>query len=138
MNNYKFSKRSKSNMIGVNPKMIEIANLAIKLTLIDFGIPADGGVHTKGRQFVLYETGRSKANGTDDISYHQTGNALDFYAYVDNEASWDQKYLAMIAAAFLQAASILGYQLQWGGLWQSSDSEVYGWDMGHLQLLEED
>jgi len=34
-----------------------------------------------------------------------------------------------VACAMLQAASILGHKLEWGGLWP--------WDKPHFQLLED-
>lgn len=128
---------SRTRMTGVEPALIEIANLAIKLSKVDFGIPEDGGIRTKQRQNELFRKGVSKADGYVKLSNHQSGEALDFYAYVDGKASWREDYLAMIAAAFLQAASMLGYKLSWGGLWSSNkkvNNISYGWDMAHIEL----
>ena len=133
---FKFSTTSRLRMSGVNPELIQIANLAIKITKVDFGIPEYGGVRTAEEQAQLYADGKSKANGTTHLSNHQSGNALDFYAYIDG-ASWEHDHLAMVAAAFLQAASMLGYKLNWGGLWSSSkkiNGIPYGWDMAHVEL----
>ena len=124
-------------MSGVNPEMIEIANLAIKISKIDFGIPQFGGVRTAEEQAQLFANGKSKADGVNNLSNHQSGGALDFYAYVDGRASWERDHLAMVACAFLQAASILGYKLSWGGLWSSNktiNGIPYGWDAGHIEL----
>jgi len=123
-------------MSGVNPELVEIANLAIKITKVDFGIPQFGGIRSTEEQAQLFADGKSKANGTTNMSNHQSGNALDFYAYV-NGASWQEDHLAMVACAFLQAASMLGYKLNWGGLWSSSKTTngiPYGWDMAHIEL----
>lgn len=122
------SKNSLRNRSGVDKRLIEISDLAIQITLIDFGHGKDSGKRTAARQNKLFTDGLSKADGYKKISYHQTGMALDFYAYVDGKASWQREHLAMVAAAFLQAASILGYKLEWGGLW--------GWDYPHVQLVE--
>lgn len=133
---FSFGTKSKQNMEGVDPSMIEIAELAIQLTVIDFGIPPDGGVRTAKRQNELFEAGKSKANGFTSLSRHQSGEALDFYAFVDGKASWEHEHLAMVAAAFLQAASILGYAVNWGGLWEYKNiinGVPYGWDMGHIE-----
>jgi hypothetical protein len=45
----------------------------------------------------------------------------------------------MVALAFFQAASELGYKISWGGLWKSKNPvEVngipYGWDCPHIQI----
>ena len=115
-------------MEGVDERLVEIAELAIQITKVDFGIPATGGLRTAEEQHQLFLDGKSKADGYDKKSYHQTGRALDFYAYVYGRATWDKKQLAMVACAFLQAASHLGYKLEWGGLFPHFE------DMPHVQL----
>ena len=125
---YEFSQRSKDRMSGVDCRLIEIATHAIEITRVDFGIPADGGVRTAERQRELFDAGLSKASGYTHKSNHQSGMALDVYAYVDGQASWETEHLAMVATAMLQAAAELGYQLEWGGLW------VNFVDMPHFQL----
>ena len=62
---------------------------------------------------------------------------MDFYAYINGAASWEHEHLAMVATAILQAASILGVKLNWGGLWSSTkkiNGIPYGWDMAHMEL----
>ncbi len=134
---FSLSQRSKDRMIGVDSRIIEIINLAITITKIDFGIPKDGGLRTSDRQKELFDKGLSQADGTINKSYHQTGKAIDIYSYFNGNASWNKSQLTFAATAILQAASILGYNLQWGGLWSSNkdDGEIqYGWDMAHFQL----
>lgn len=128
---YKLSRTSKRNRVGVNPKLIEISNLAIRITRVDFGHPSDGGLRTAERQNELFRDKLSKADGYRKLSRHQSGRALDFYAFVDGKASWAPEHLSMVAAAFLQAASLLGYRLEWGGLWRSFR------DMPHVQLAKD-
>lgn len=125
---FQFSERSLERMEGVDPRLKEIAKHAITISKIDFGIPADGGLRTAERQAELFATGKSKADGVKNKSRHQSGNALDVYAYVEGKASWEKEHLAMVAAAMLQSASILGYKLEWGGLWKSFV------DMPHFQI----
>jgi peptidoglycan L-alanyl-D-glutamate endopeptidase CwlK len=127
---FKLSKKSKERRKGVDQRLIEISDLAIKITKVDFGHPEYAGMRTDDEQHELFKQGRSKADGYQKKSRHQTGLALDFYAFVDGKASWEKEHLAMVAAAFLQAASILGYQLEWGGLWRNFQ------DYPHIQLLE--
>tara|TARA_R110002095_G_scaffold22086_1_gene23874 strand:+ start:956 stop:1345 length:390 start_codon:yes stop_codon:yes gene_type:complete len=116
---FQLSNNSMMNLAGVDDRLIDIADVAIKLSPIDFGIPSTGGLRTTEDQAKLFEEGVSKADGVNNKSYHQTGKALDVYAYVDGKASWDKLHLATIAAAMLQASSQLGYELKWGGLWKS-------------------
>ena len=134
---FRLSKKSKLHREGIDSRLIEISDLAIKISVIDFGIPNNGGVRTKEVQNKLFTEGLSKADGYVKLSNHQSGNALDFYAYVDGQASWQHDHLAMVANAFLQAGSILGYGLSWGGLWSSNkiiNGIPYGWDCAHIEL----
>ena len=116
---FKLGKNSINNMAGIDGRLIDIAELAIELSNIDFGIPSSGGLRSEADQAKLFADGVSKADGVSNKSYHQSGKALDVYAYVDGKASWDKLHLAVIASAMLQASSQLGYKLKWGGLWKS-------------------
>ena len=136
---YSLSARSKDHCEGIDPRLIEIRDLAIQITLVDFGIPSTGGVRTALVQNQLFKDGKSNCDGYEKISEHQKGKALDFYAYVHGQASWDRGHLTMVAAAFLQAASKLGYKLSWGGLWKSRNPKTtngieYGFDCPHVQI----
>ena len=126
---FKFSKRSLDNMAGVDPRLIEIAHKALELTIVDFGIPTDGGIRTAERQNQLYLERKSQRDGYKKLSRHQSGRALDFYALRDGKASYEPGDLAQVAAAFLQAANILGHRVEWGGLWKSFR------DMPHIELV---
>ena len=125
---FSFSTTSRARMRGIDERLIRIAERAIVLSKIDFGIPAHGGLRTAEEQAQLYADGKSRADGVNKESYHQSGRALDVYAYVKGEASWDKCHLAMIAAAMMQAASELGIHLEWGGLWRSFQ------DYPHFQI----
>lgn len=138
-NNFKFGARSLKNREGVRPELIAISDLALQLSLIDFGIPESGGMRTFLQQRKLFDEKKSRADGRFKISAHQTGWALDFYAIVDGKPSWHPPHLAIVAAAFLQAASILGHPLEWGGFWSNKgktpiDGIKYGWDCAHVQI----
>lgn len=127
---FKLSESSKKNREGVDQRLIDISDLALQISVVDFGHPKDSGIRTPERQNELYEAGKSKCDGYKLKSYHQTGKALDFYAFVDGRASWNTEHLAMVGAAFLQAANQLGYKLEWGGLWKSFK------DYPHVQLVD--
>ena len=131
----KLSDKSKQRREGVDLRLIEISDLAIQITVVDFGHPADAGLRTAERQKELFDQKLSKADGYKNKSNHQAakdglGKALDFYAFVDGKASWKHEHLSMVACAFLQAASMLGYKLEWGGLWRGFK------DMPHVQIKD--
>ena len=126
---WKLSRSSKERRAGVDSRLIEICDLALSISPIDFGIPADGGLRTADRQRELFDKGVSKCDGFIRKSRHQSGLALDFFAYVDGKASWDELHLALVAASFLQAAAALGHKIGWGGLWRSFK------DFPHVELV---
>ena len=101
---FKFSQTSKQRRAGVDPRLIAISDRALEISVVDFAIPKHGGKRTEEEQYQLFLDGKSRADGTNDLSYHQSGKALDFYAFVNGKASWNPGHLAMVAAAFLQAA----------------------------------
>ncbi len=123
------SASSMANREGIHPDLIAVCDRALELSPIDFGIPKDGGLRTDKRQRELYLLGASKLSGFNKRSNHQDGNAIDFYAFVDGEASWERAHLTAVAAAFLQAASELGVRVQWGGHWKSF------LDMPHIERI---
>ena len=122
--------KSKQNLAGVNLVLVDVVQLALTISVIDFGIPADGGIRTAERQKELFDAKKSKADGYVKKRKHQSGNASDVYAFVDGQASWDEKHLALVAAAILQAANQLGVHLVWGGLWKGFR------DMPHFEIKE--
>ena len=127
---FKLGANSLNNRAGVDPRLIEIDDRAIQITVIDYGHPSSGGLRTTEDQAALYTAGKSMADGRTNKSYHQTGRALDVFGIDPDtgKASWEAEHLAIIAVAMMQAANELGYKLTWGGLWTGFQ------DMPHFQL----
>lgn len=138
MSDFKFSKNSLKNMSGVNEELCLVFHHAIKVSPIDFGIPNDGGLRTTGQQNELFSKGLSKCDGFEKQSNHQSGMALDFYAYVDGSASWRPQHLSMIAGVILSTAlklkkdGVIDIDVKWGGTFGSNAFD--GWDMPHMEI----
>lgn len=115
MEKFTFSKRSLSRLQGVNKQLIMLANRALELSPIDFGISE--GVRTKERQAILFHEGKSETLN----SRHLTGHAIDIMAYPTPEGSWDFSDYELIASAFAQASKELNINIEWGGGWKSRD-----------------
>jgi peptidoglycan L-alanyl-D-glutamate endopeptidase CwlK len=128
MNKFNFSNKSLARMSGVNYQIIEVAKLALAISSIDFGIPRHGGLRTAEEQQQLFNDKSSQLDGTIKKSYHQSGMALDVFAYVDGKASWDECHLTIIAAAMLEAANRLSVNMRWGGHWTNFR------DMPHFEV----
>jgi peptidoglycan L-alanyl-D-glutamate endopeptidase CwlK len=144
VNVFKLSKTSLRNLDGVHPELVGVVKLAIQITKVDFGV--SDGYRTQEQQNKLYRQGRSEPgdiitniDGYDKKSNHQSGNAVDVFAYVDGKPSWDEHHLSMVACAMLEAAVRCGVNLRWGGLWSSKGKKKYGvehgWDMPHFERV---
>jgi peptidoglycan L-alanyl-D-glutamate endopeptidase CwlK len=128
MSEFKFGQASLNRLQSVDERLQKIANLALSISKVDFGIPSSGGFRTAEEQNRLYHGGKSQLDGYNRKSFHQTGRAIDVYAFVNGKASWEREHLAIVACAMLQAASTLGYELKWGGHWRNFV------DMPHFEL----
>lgn len=137
---FKFSESSLSNMQGVHSDLVLVFKEAIKFSPVDFGVPKMGGMRSAKDQHDLFLRLVSKCDGYKIKSKHQSGMALDFYAYVNGRASWEKHHLAMIAGVIMATAEILleegkiTHRLIWGGTFGSKDFN--GWDMPHFELKE--
>lgn len=114
---FRFSRRSKSKLVGVHPDLVKLAYRALALSSVDFGITE--GVRSKARQKQLYEQSKNggKKVTTTMNSRHLTGHAIDVVAYVNGRGTWEWQYYEAIADAFSRASSELGIPFTWGGTW---------------------
>lgn len=131
---YKFSKKSKRVLSTVDERLQRLMERAIEVSPIDFGIPSSGGKRTEEEQHKLFKEGLSKCDGYVKKSYHQSGKAVDVYAYVDGHASWEDHHLALIAGVVLTLATEMCVNINWGGTFGSSSFD--GWDKPHFEIVE--
>ena len=135
---FEFSQRSLERMSGVHPDLQLVFQAALDDSPIDFGIPGHGGLRTEKEQSTLFMQDKSKCDGVFIKSNHQSGSALDFYAYVNGSASWDKVHLAMVAAVILSTAErlriegLINIELKWGGTFGSDSFDV--WDFPHIEI----
>lgn len=120
---YYLSVTSLARLNRVDPVLISIFKEAIKNSPHDFGIAS--GFRTTAEQQALYAKGRTApgkivtyADGVKNKSYHQSGKAVDIYAYINGKANWETKYYEPIARHIQEVAkNKFGVNLQWGGDW---------------------
>ena len=128
---YRLSKRSLRRLKGVEPIMIAIFVEGIKDSPYDFGIPRHGGLRTPDEQFLLYQQ-RPRITTKDGFkkkSYHQSGMAVDIYAFVDGKPTWETKYYKPIADHLKKVAKEkFNVTLEWGGDWKTFV------DLPHFQI----
>lgn len=114
---YKFSKKSLAKLEGVHPALVEVVHRAIEISKVDFAVFE--GLRTKKRQTELVAKG---ASWTMD-SRHLTGHAVDLVPYV-GELRWDWPLCYLIADAMDNAATEIGVQIIWGGVWDRPLTEL--------------
>jgi peptidoglycan LD-endopeptidase CwlK len=151
MSNFRLSQRSRKNLVGVKQPLIDVVDLAIQLTKVDFGVIE--GVRTQERQKELVTAGASQTMN----SKHLTGDAVDVMAYVGGRGSWESTLYPVIADAFREAAQTVKVPIRWGGAWtvpdltlwaRSSEEAMWSYvearrskgrrpflDMGHFELM---
>lgn len=110
---YHLGTRSWNNLVGVHPDLIDVVELAIANTEVDFTVLE--GMRTLSRQRVLYKRGAT----TTLNSRHLTGHAVDLGALPNGEISWEWPHYHKINDAMEQAALELDVDLEWGGDWKS-------------------
>ena len=115
--NFKLSNRSLDRMKGVNPKLINLALLAIKRTPIDFGIAWMGGLRTPEEQNQLFKDGYSQMDGYEKISKHQFGEAIDLNVFVGSKIVDNKEMLCVVAGVMFSCAAELNLKIRWGLDW---------------------
>ena len=135
---FSLGNNSRRNLKGVDPKLIEVVQLALTISKVDFGVPSSGGVRSIDQQRELFNNKSSQLDGLTRRSRHQVdlkdglGKAVDVFAYVDGKASYDLLHLTHIATAMFAAAATVGVLLNWGGHWRKFV------DAPHFEIVEVD
>lgn len=107
------TERDQARMVGLHPDLVEVVELAAKISSLEFIITE--GKRTLQRQKQLVAAGASQ---TLD-SRHLTGHAVDIAARVGGQIRWDWPLYDKLAVSFKEAADELQVALEWGGDWKS-------------------
>lgn len=128
-----FSSKSISRLEGVNPKLVEVAHKAIKVSKIDFGITQ--GLRTIEQQKEYVATGKSRTMNSKHLPQADGySHAVDVVAYIGSQISWELNLYDDIADAFAKSARDLGVSLRWGAAWNVPDITKWGGDMESAML----
>ena len=110
---YKFGKRSRQNLKGVNAKLVNVLNTLIKI----MDVTVIEGVRSKERQAELLEKGATKVK----YSRHMEGKAVDIAPY---PIDWkDRERFHYMGGMVRGIGKQLGVKIRWGGDWDS-DGEI--------------
>ncbi len=114
---YRFSRASLSHLHTCSPKLIGVANEAIKY--VDFSVIE--GYRSVDRQYELYKQGMTQIDGIGTKGKHNRSPAEAFdllpYPYVVNGVNiWKDSFRStLFAGRVLQIADCMGVKLRWGG-----------------------
>tara|TARA_R100000781_G_scaffold42950_3_gene29479 strand:+ start:1565 stop:1945 length:381 start_codon:yes stop_codon:yes gene_type:complete len=125
---YKFGKRSRERLKGVDTRIINVLNELIKMmdvTIIE-------GVRTKERQAELLKQGATKVK----YSKHMEGKAVDLAPYPIDWENRDGFYY--MGGMIRGIAKQLGLKIRFGGDWDSDgDTKDNNFDdLVHIEILD--
>ncbi|HFQ15643.1 MAG TPA: M15 family peptidase [Rhodobacteraceae bacterium] len=109
---YHLGERSRRNLRDVNPDLVAVVEMAIRISKVDFTVIE--GRRTLARQKQLLKSGATRTLR----SRHLTGHAVDLAPWVDGAIRWDWPLFYPIARAMKQAAKDQNVALRWGGDWK--------------------
>ena len=122
---FHLSKKSYRKLEGVNPKLVETVENAIKLSKVDFGVIY--GVRTLDAQKKLYEAGRSQTMRSKHLLQDDdTSHAVDLMVYDGKKPCWELNLYDDVADAMKAAAKLTGATIRWGAAWHIDD--ISNWD----------
>lgn len=142
MAQFQFGTRSRGHLGTCHPRLIDVAEAALRHSPYDFSIIE--GHRSLERQQQLFREGKSQIDGITRKGNHNysPSRAFDFLPYpgsVNGVAVWDDvQRFAVIAGIILSTGLRLGIPLRWGGDWDgdgnAKDQSLY--DLPHIELLE--
>ncbi len=111
-----FGARSRSELIGVHPDLVEVVKAAILVTPIDFTVL--DGVRTDAQQREYVRTGASHTLRSKHLRQKDGyGHAVDLVPYVNGKLRWELPLCIKIAQTMAMVSVNLGVSLVWGGGW---------------------
>ena len=118
---FKLGPSSRSELVGVHQRLVEVVERAIEITEQDFTV--FDGIRTAAEQNEHYRRGASQRDGYNKKSMHQKqadgyGHAVDLVPWIDGKPVWDWDAIYIIADAVVRAAREQNVRLRWGGCWQ--------------------
>jgi peptidoglycan L-alanyl-D-glutamate endopeptidase CwlK len=134
-NAFRFSQISLQRLAGVDVKLQLLATETIGITPIDFAVTE--GLRTEERQAQLYREGKSKCDGINNLSKHQTGRAIDICPSIGGRLDYSSGVdLYFLVGLFYAKARELGIGIRTGALWDGNSIKNNEFRDGyHIELL---
>ena len=123
---FKYSKKSKDLLNGVDPQLKTLMNEVLKQSKLDIGITY--GIRTAEEQRYIFDSGASRCDGVIKTSKHQLGLAVDFVVYYKGKLTYNIKYYYYIVGLIEVISKQLNIKAR-SGIWWSFE------DGGHVELI---
>lgn len=116
---------SLKELMGVHPRLTDVVQRAIKLSVVDFGV--HDGLRTEAEQREYVRKGVSQTmNSMHRKQADGFGHAVDLVPYINGKLRWEWGPIYQIAAAVRQAViehnlanpDLKAFRLRWGGCWK--------------------
>lgn len=147
MSKYNFGERSLKNLNTCHPDLILVAKESLRVSQIDFGISE--GHRSKTRQKRLFDEGKSKIDGINNVSKHNyyPSMAFDFYAYVvgNKKLAFDTVHLMYLVGVITSTANRLrqegeiSHTIRSGANWDGDGQLKYDqsfFDAPHIEIIK--
>jgi peptidoglycan L-alanyl-D-glutamate endopeptidase CwlK len=118
------SAKDRERLAGVHPDLVRVVSRTRALTS-EFVVLE--GVRTVVRQEEIFATG-----GSERMSRHLTGHAVDLGATVEGQVCLDWPLHQMLAKVVKQAAEDVGVNVTWGGDWRRGKNGAH-WELSREQ-----
>jgi hypothetical protein len=142
---YVLGARSLGFVTHVDPRMITVAQAAIRLTAQDFGfaveqsrtVAEEAAEVAKGFSHTMHSHHIIDCEGPGHWSAPGTSGAVDAVAWDGFAFVWEWPRQYVIAAAFKLASQQTGIEITWGGDWSRLMSEIPGSDPAAMQAAQQ-
>lgn len=113
---YRLSDRSKSELDGVHPALVQIVEWAIDRTPVDFAV--HDGLRTDAEQAEYVRRGVSQTQNSKHLRQADGyGHAVDLVPYINGKLRWEEGPCCRIAEVMRDGADRFGTRIRWGGAW---------------------
>lgn len=122
---YVLGPRSRSELVGVHPRLVDCVKRAIQITAQDFGV--HDGLRTPAEQRKYVASGASQTMNSMHLPQSDGfSHAVDLVPFINGQLRWEWPPTYVIASAMARAAHELKLALTWGGCWDRRFPEDFG------------
>lgn len=115
---HKFSKRSETELAGMEPDLVRVFRRALILSKYDFGVTE--GLRTLAEQEKHVASGASQTMNSRHLpNKNGLSEAGDILIYINGKHTYDPKRYRKVAAAFFKAAFEEQVEIEWGGHYET-------------------